>query len=120
MSDIIGSLSTTFVETVVFTKRIVRLGLEEPLRELQMELAANPTVGNVDPGTGGLRKARVPDPKRGRGKRRGARVHYLWMPSRELIYLVFVYSKNETATLTRDQKTALSRIVREIKQELMR
>ena len=27
-------LSTTFVETHVFTKRIVRLGLEQPLREL--------------------------------------------------------------------------------------
>jgi hypothetical protein len=27
-------LSATFVETRVFTKRIVRLGLEEPLREL--------------------------------------------------------------------------------------
>ncbi len=112
--------SATFVETHVFTKRIVRLGLEQPLRELQIELAANPKAGDVDSGTGGLRKVRVPDPGRGRGKRGGARVHYLWVPSRELIYLVFVYSKGEAATLTKDQRTALSRIVRKIKRELMR
>ena len=65
MSESIGPPSTTFVETHVFTKRIVRLGLELPLRELQMELMANPTAGDVDPGTGGLRKVRMPDPGRG-------------------------------------------------------
>ncbi len=120
MSESIGTLSTTFVETHVFTKRIMRLGLEQPLRELQMELRANPKAGDVDPGTGGLRKVRVADPGRGTGKRGGARVHYLWVPSRELIYLVFVYSKGEAATLTKYQRTALSRIVRQIKRELMR
>ena len=120
MSERTKPLSTTFVETHVFTKRIVRLGLEQPLRELQIELAANPKAGDVDSGTGGLRKVRVPDPGRGRGKRGGARVHYLWVPSRELIYLVFVYSKSEAETLTKDQRTALSRIVRKIKRELMR
>ena len=120
MSERTKPLTTTFVETHLFTKRIVRLGLEQPLRELQIELAANPTTGDVDPGTGGLRKVRVPDPGRGTGKRGGARVHYLWVPSRERIYLVFVYSKGEAATLTMDQRAALSRIVREIKRELMR
>ena len=40
-------LSATFVETHVFTKRIVRLGLEQPLRELQIELAANPKAGEM-------------------------------------------------------------------------
>ena len=69
---------------------------------------------------GGLRKVRVADPGRGTGKRGGARVHCLWVPSRELIYLVFVYSKGEAATLTMDQRTALSRIVREMKRELSR
>ena len=98
----------------------MRLGLEQPLRELQLELTANPTAGDVDPGTGGLRKVRMPDPGRGRGKRGGARVHYLWVPSSELIYLVFVYSKGEAATLTKYQRTALGRIVRKIKRELTR
>ena len=120
MSERTKPPSPTFVETRVFTKRIVRLGLEQPLRALQIELASNPTAGDVDPGTGGLRKVRLPYPGRGRGKRGGARVHYVWVPSREFIYLVFVYSKGEAETLTQDQRTTLSRIVREIKRELVR
>ncbi len=78
-----------FVETSVFTKRIARLGLEDALRGLQLSLLENPTAGDLDPGTGGLRKVRMTDPTRGKGKRGGARVHYLWLPHRERIYLLF-------------------------------
>ena len=46
-----------FVETSIFTKRIMRLGLEAALRGLQLELLENPTAGDLDPSTGGLRKA---------------------------------------------------------------
>lgn len=110
-------MTMTFVETAVFTNRVVRLGLEDALRELQIELAARPELGDVDPGTGGLRKVRMPDPARGKGKRGGARVHYLPVPHRQLIYMVFVYSKDEAETLTGDQKRVLSAIVRQIKAE---
>jgi hypothetical protein len=34
-----------FVETLVFTRRITTLGLEEPLRELQLDLLRNPEAG---------------------------------------------------------------------------
>ena len=69
----------TFVETVLFTKRVQELGLEAGLRGLQAALMANPTQGDLDPGTGGLRKVRIPDAGRGKGKRGGARVHYLFL-----------------------------------------
>src|SRR3990172_8904822 len=114
-------LAVTFVESTVFTKRIVRLGLEEPLRKLQGHLAANPTAGRLDPGTSGLRKVRIGDPRRARGgggRRGGARVHYLWVPSSQLVYFLFVYSKEEADTLTEDQKKALTAVVRAIKHEL--
>ena len=55
-----------FVETSVFTKRIMRLGLEDAVRGLQLELLENPAAGDLDPGTGGLRKVRMADPTRGR------------------------------------------------------
>ena len=109
-----------FVETHVFTRRVVRLGLEEALRRLQVELAINPEAGDLDPGTGGLRKVRLADPDRGRGKRGGARVHYLWVPQRRLIYLVFVYAKHEADTLSADQKKAVRAVVESIKRELSR
>lgn len=75
----------TFVETRVFTRRIVALGLEDALRELQLMLLDRPDAGDLDPGTGGLRKVRMRDPTRGKGKRGGARVHYLWLSHRSMI-----------------------------------
>ena len=110
-------MAVTFVETAIFTRRIVRLGLEDALRRLQVELADQPEAGDLDPGTGGLRKVRMPEPTRGKGKRGGTRVHYLPLPHRQLIYLVFVYSKEETEALTTDQKRVLSAVVRQIKAE---
>ena len=71
----------------------------------------------MDPGTGGLRKIRLGDPTRGKGKRGGARAHYLWLRHRSVIYLLYVYSKNEASRLTAEQKRQLREIVTLIKQE---
>ena len=46
--------------------------------DLQNELMANPQAGDVIEGTGGLRKLRQADPRRGKGKRGGFRVIYYW------------------------------------------
>src|SRR5580704_13340232 len=105
----------TFVETSVFTKRLSALGFEESLRGLQLELLDNPEAGDVEPGTAGLRKIRLGDPTRGKGKRGGARVHYPWLPHRGRIYLMFIYGKNEASTLTADQRKTLRGIVAQIK-----
>lgn len=105
----------TFVETIVFTKRVSVLKLEESLRGLQLALLENPGAGDVEPGTAGLRKIRLGDPTRGKGKRGGARVHYLWLPHRGLIYLMYVYGKNEASRLTPEQKKQLREVVVQIK-----
>jgi hypothetical protein len=107
----------SFVETTVFTRRIGRLGLEDGLRELQRELLENPEAGALDPGTGGLRKVRMAVPHSGKGKRGGARVHYLLLPHKKLIYLLFVYGKDEVATLGEEQKRQLRAVVEAIKRE---
>jgi hypothetical protein len=106
-----------FVESAVFTARVERLGLEVSLRGLQNELLANPEAGRLDPGTGGLRKIRIPAKSRGKGKRGGARVHCLYLPHVARIYLMFVFAKDEDDTLTPEQKKAFSKIVRAIKAE---
>lgn len=72
-----------FVETSLFTRLVEQHGLEASLRDLQLALVQNPDAGDVDPGTGGLRKVRMPDPVRNKGKRGGARVHFLWLPRRK-------------------------------------
>jgi hypothetical protein len=108
----------TFVETSAFTKRLRALGLEDSLHRLQLELLANPEAGDLEPGTGGLRKVRISDPGRGKGKRGGARVHYLWLRHKGRIFLIFVYGKNESTTLTPDQKRQLREIASQIKAEV--
>lgn|SRR5574341_1674897 len=118
MSDNVPQPAITFVESQVFTRRVVTMGLEEALRRLQVELAANPLAGRLDPGTAGLRKIRLADEAHGRGKRGGARVHYLWIPARQVVYLLFVYAKAETQTLSPAQKKALAEVVHAIKREL--
>jgi hypothetical protein len=45
-------------------------------------------------------------------------VHYLWLPHVARIYSMYVYGKNETATLSRPQKVALQGVVQAIKQAL--
>jgi hypothetical protein len=107
----------TFIETRIFTRRLHALGLEDSLQRLQLELLANPEAGDVEPGTGGLRKIRVADPSRGKGKRSGARVHYLWLRHQGRIYLMFVYGKNESTTLSSDQKRQLRDMAARIRAE---
>jgi len=106
-----------FIETNVFTKRVIQLGLENELHDLQGELLANPTAGDTDAGTGGLRKIRMRATRRAKGKRGGARVHYLYLAAHGVIYLLFVYGKDEQSTLSRDQKRQLKAMVESIKRE---
>ena len=105
----------TFVESKVFTDRIARMGLEAAVRELQAALLVRPDAGDLDPGTGGLRKIRMPDSSRGKGKRSGARVHYLWLPHVSRVYFLFVYGKDETTSLSPTQQQGLATIARAIK-----
>jgi len=106
-----------FIETAVFTRRIVGLGLEDELRQLQSELLANPAAGDTDAGTGGLRKVRMPVLGRNAGKRGGARVHYLYLAGHGVIYFLFVYGKKEQETLTPQQKKQLKAVAESIKKE---
>lgn len=108
------------IETRIFTKRITALGLEENLRELQDALAKDPVRGDVDAGTGGLRKVRMRDRRRTKGKRSGARVHYLYIEAHSVIYLLFVYDKDEQTTLTAREKKELKRVVEAIRSEWAR
>jgi len=105
-----------FVETVVFSRLIRQHHLEDALRSLQLELVENPAAGDLDPGTGGLRKVRMPDPARGKGKRGGVRVHFLWLPHRKRIYLLYLFRKGEHDVLTAAQKSALRHLVQLIKE----
>lgn len=59
------------------------------------------------PGTGGFRKLRWPDPRRGKGRRGGLRIIYYHFPDDEVIWLMTIYDKNEAADLSPSEKKAL-------------
>lgn len=103
------------VEASLFTKRLVRIADDDTYRRFQVELAVNPEKGPVIQGTGGLRKARIA--ARGKGKRRGARVIYLYLETARVIYLLYVYDKGEADDLSADEKRELRAVAEAIKQE---
>ena len=95
----------TFIETEIFTKRLLKMVDDETYAGLQAELIRDPTKGKVIQGTGGLRKVRMA--ARGKGKRGGARIIYYFVPLADTIYMIFVYDKSEAEDLTSGQKKTL-------------
>lgn len=106
-----------FIETRGFTKRVIALLDDDTLAQLQRRLAQNPEIGKVMPGCGGLRKVRVPEPKRGQGKRGGARIIYLHLPVVQWIFLLDVFSKGDQEDLTAAARKALQQLVNELREE---
>jgi hypothetical protein len=87
----ISAMDVCFVELEAFTGEALNVADEETLRQFEMELAASPEAGDLIRHSGGLRKARMKLP--GRGKSAGARVIYLWLPETRRIVLFMLYTK---------------------------
>jgi mRNA-degrading endonuclease RelE of RelBE toxin-antitoxin system len=90
-----------FVETLTFTKRVLRLLDDESYGALQTHLAKYPDAGDVIRSSGGLRKIRWA--AKGHGKRGGVRVIYYWWMNQERISMLFIYPKNEMDDLSAEQ-----------------
>lgn len=99
------------IETSTFKKQITALLTDEEYGAFQSRLAANPQLGAVIKGGGGIRKVRVA--LGSRGKSGGARVIYYWAVRRDLILLLYAYPKNVTADLTPKQIAQLAKVVKE-------
>ena len=69
------------------------------------------------PGCGGLRKVRTADPKRGKGKRGGARVIYFYIPETKWFFLLDIYSKDEKDDLTAAEKKTLSQLTDQLRRQ---
>ena len=97
------------IETSLFTKQ-VQAGLSDAeYRALQLYLILQPDVGDVIPGSGGLRKMRWG--LAGRGKRGGARVIYYWKPAAGQIFLLLFYPKNVRTNLSLAELRTLRKLV---------
>lgn len=110
-------MKAVFVEATGFTDWVTRHLPDEQYAALQQELMDNPDRGDVMPGCGGLRKIRTANPMRGKGKRGGARVIYLYVPEAKWFFMLDAYGKDEQDDLTAVEKKVLSALVRELKQQ---
>lgn len=81
----------------------------DDLALLETEILDNPQIGDVIPGTGGLRKMRISLPER--GKRGGARVCYVDFTFGEKVYLVTCYGKNEKDNLSKQERNEIKKFI---------
>jgi hypothetical protein len=100
-----------FLEAPAFTRYVSGYLTADGYRELQNRLAAAPEHGDVIPGTGGFRKLRWTDPRRGKGRRGGLRVIYYYFPGDQQIWLITLYDKNEASDLTPKERQALKNAI---------
>lgn len=73
---------------------------------------ANPEAGEVIEGTGGLRKMRFGDARRGKGKRGGLRVIYYWWSAGRQFWLYTLYDKDEASDLTAKERKVLRALLK--------
>jgi len=96
-----------FVEAPAFTRHLPNYLTDDDYGELQAKLGGNPELGDLMPGTGGFRKLRWADVRRGKGRRGGLRIIYYHLKFDRQIWLMTLYDKGEASDLTAKEKKAL-------------
>ena len=104
-------MKAIFVELPAFERHRKDYMDDAAYSQLQQELMVNPTAGDVIEGTGGLRKLRQPDPRRGKGKRGGLRVIYYWWLGGDQFWLFTLYDKDQMDNLTPAQRKLLKQLL---------
>ncbi len=108
-----------FIETPVFSKRLLELASEETLEAIQSDPIEKPERWPVVRGLQGARKGRVADPESSRGKSGGFRYLYLYFQHAERIHLLFLFAKNEQDNLSPMQIKAIGKVIGKIKEEAL-
>jgi hypothetical protein len=112
-------MKATFIESSGFTEWVVEHLPDETYAALQQQLMADPDSGDVMKGCGGLRKARTADPSRGKGKRGGARVIYLYVPEARWFFMLDIYGKGEKDDLNAKERKQLAQLADRLKKQAL-
>ena len=105
-------MKALFVELPAFTRHRPEYLDDEGFHALQNELMEQPEKGDVIEGTGGLRKVRRPDPRRGKGKRGGLRLIYFWWADGLQFWLFTLYDKAGMDDLSAREKALLREMLK--------
>ncbi len=100
----------TIAEMPEFIHRLERL-LSDVERQILIEyLAANPKIGVIMQGIGGVRKLRWA--RQGSGKSGGVRIIYYFHDENMPLYLLTVFGKSEQENLSKAERNELAKLVR--------
>jgi hypothetical protein len=108
-----------FIESKAFTRRLLDLAgdaSDSLLAAIQNQLVADPSRGDILRGLKGIRKARVANPARGKGKRSGFRYMYLYLERKDHIHLLLLFDKNEQEDLSPAQRAVLAQLASQIRE----
>ena len=105
-------MKAQFVELPAFERHRAEYLDDDGFRALQNILMANPEAGDVIEATGGLRKMRLADARRGKGKRGGLRVIYYWWDAGLQFWLFAAYDKDTTDDLSPQQRKTLKAMIK--------
>ena len=106
-------LEITVLQLPKFKAEATELIGADGIEALAVYLVDHPDAGDVIPGSGGVRKLRWA--AKGKGKRGGARIIYLYVVVASRIYLMRCYAKSVKTDLTADEKKQLRQIVAHLK-----
>lgn len=106
------------LQTKAFEDEVKALISKRKLRkadfdEFKKSLVENPEQGDVVSGTGGIRKTRLKSATK--GKSGGFRVCYLNVEDKTVIFLLFIFQKNEQENLSAAEKLELKQLAEAIK-----
>ena len=110
--DEITHYPITIAETSFFQRSVKKILTEEELHELIGHVAFNPTVGDIIPQAGGIRKLRWAI--RGHGKRKGARIIYFYYDLLMPLYLLAAYPKSQKLDLTKEEMKEMRQLGRDL------
>ena len=105
-------MKAVFVELPAFEKHRANYLDDEAFRNLENLLMRDPEVGDPIRETGGLRKLRFADTRRGKGKRGGLRIIYYWWDAGLRFWLFTIYAKDEMPDLTPRQRKVLKGMIK--------
>ncbi len=105
-------MKAIFVELHAFSRHRADYLDDAAFGGLQQTLLENPQAGDLIEGTGGLRKLRFADARRGKGKRGGLRVIYFWWAAGRQFWLFTLYDKSEMDDLTPGERRLLKSLLK--------
>ena len=105
----------TVLQLPKFKAEATKLIGADGIEALAVYLIDHPVAGDVIAASGGVRKLRWA--AKGKGKRGGARIIYLYVVIAARIYLLQCYAKNVKMDLTADERKQLRQIAAHLKGE---